>query len=400
MSASIPAMVSPTMLRWARETIDLTPVAASRKIGVPDSRVDEWESGDARPTVAQLKKAAEVYHRSLAVFYLSEPPEGFDTLRDFRRNPGEQTGTWSPDLHAEYRRAHEQREYLLELHDVEGTVPLDGWRLPNVPEADEALAEVARARLLSLTPLRPPSGRATAREHLNAWIAAVEASGVLVLNTAGGRVKPREMRGFSLYFEQLPVIMLNGADYPRGRLFTLLHEFVHLLLHTEGLCDMVSETRATSPDRALEARCNAVAAAILMPAEAVRKRPQVMARAGRRDAWDYEALAEAAGPFGVSAEAFLRRLVTLGRVDLDHYLGHREGFQRRYEEDEGRKPSNGGNWYHTTARDLGKSFVRQVASAHDRHVIDSYTAARYLGVKVGQIPRLARSARVGEVTDQ
>lgn len=37
------------------------------------------------PTIAQLRKAAEVYKRSLAVFFLSEPPEGFDTLRDFRR---------------------------------------------------------------------------------------------------------------------------------------------------------------------------------------------------------------------------------------------------------------------------------------------------------------------------
>jgi hypothetical protein len=32
------------------------------------------------------------------------------------------------------------------------------------------------------------------------------------------------MRAFSLYFDQLPVIMVNGADGPRGRMFSLLHE--------------------------------------------------------------------------------------------------------------------------------------------------------------------------------
>ncbi len=71
--------------------------------------------------------------------------------------------------------------------------------------------------------------------------------------TAGGGVSPNEMRAFSLYYDVLPVIMVNGSDAPRGRLFSLLHEYVHLLLHTGGLCDTVTDTKATNPDRALEA---------------------------------------------------------------------------------------------------------------------------------------------------
>ncbi len=65
-----------------------TEVAAARKLGLPDDRVAAWEVGEVVPTIAQLRKAAEVYKRSLAVFFLSEPPEGFDTLRDFRRLDG------------------------------------------------------------------------------------------------------------------------------------------------------------------------------------------------------------------------------------------------------------------------------------------------------------------------
>lgn len=106
---------------------------------------------------------------------------------------------------------------------------------------------------------------------------------------------------------------------PRGRLFTLVHEYAHLLLHTEGLCDTVTDTRATTPDRRLEARCNAIAAAILMPAAAVLARPEVIAREHARDSWDYDALAAAAAPFGASAEALLRRLLTLGRVEAAFY---------------------------------------------------------------------------------
>ncbi len=105
---------------------------------------------------------------------------------------------------------------------------------------------------------------------------------------------PSEMRGFSLYFDVVPVIVVNGADAARGGLFTLLHEYAHLLLHTGGLCDTVTDLGATTPDRRLEARCNAIAAAILMPAAAVLARPEVVVREHDRSSWDYDALAAAA----------------------------------------------------------------------------------------------------------
>lgn len=394
MAVSIPASVEPSVLRWARESIDLTPVAAARRIGVPDDRVEQWESGEVRPTIAQLRKAAEVYKRTLAVFFLPRPPDDFDTLRDFRRLKGAGVGAWSPELHDEYRRAHRQREAALELAELEDYAPASAWKIQPLPASDDDIASAARNRLLGEAPLRLPHGRATVYDHLNVWVSGLEAAGVLVFATSGGRVQVSEMRAFSLYFEDLPVIVVNGADAARGRLFSLLHEYAHLLLHTEGLCDMVVDSRATSPELRLEARCNALAASILMPADLVLASPPVQARASSPSSWDYTALAEAAAPFGVSAEAFLRRLVSLSRVDADFYSRRRDEFLAVYEAEEARTRPPGGDWYRNTARDLGKGFVRLVADARRRRVIDSYTAASYLNVKVGQIDRLAQAASI------
>ncbi|HET7311079.1 MAG TPA: XRE family transcriptional regulator [Mycobacteriales bacterium] len=392
MAASIPALVEPAVLRWARETVGLTQVAAARKLGLPDDRVTQWESGEARPSVAQLRKASAVYRRSLAVFFLPEPPTDFDTLRDFRRHVGAAAGEWSPELHGEYRRAHTQRDCVLELADIDDDTLPTAWRLTGLPDDDDALAARARAALLEQSPLALPRGAGTAYEHLNAWTAALEEAGVLVLATQRGGVSPDEMRAFSLYFDVLPVIVVNGADSARGRLFSMVHEYAHLLLHTEGLCDTVSDARATSPNRQLEARCNGIAAAMLMPKDAVLAQPEVQARRNQPTSWDYDALRAAAAPFGVSAEAFLRRLVTLDRVTLEFYLSRRDDFLAAYAEDEERTRASGGNWYRNTARDLGKGYVRRVTDAYSRRVIDSYTAASYLDVKVGQIQRLAQEA--------
>ncbi|MFF7994189.1 ImmA/IrrE family metallo-endopeptidase [Kitasatospora xanthocidica] len=393
--ASIPALVEPAVLRWARRSIGLDTVAAARKIGVPDDRIEKWEAGDEQPTIAQLKSAATAYKRPLAVFFLAEPPQGFDAMRDFRRHD-ESDGEWSPELHGEYRRALLQRDNSLELFELDDALPSSSWIVSLPGGSDDDLARAARKKLLGATPVPLPTGSGGPYEHLNTWVSALEEAGVLVMATHGGKVKTREMRAFSLYFETMPVIMLNGADSARGRLFSLLHEYAHLLLHTGGLCDMIADTKATSIDRQLEARCNAIAASILMPAELVLRRPEVVARVNRQGTWDYEALRSAAAPFGTSAEAFLRRLVVLGRVSHEFYSARRPEFLATYEAEESRSKAGGGNWYRNQARDLGKGYVRHVADAHRRRVIDSYTAATYLNVKVGQIERLARTAAIQE----
>lgn len=392
MAASIPALVEPLVLRWARESVGLSQLAAARKLGVPDDRVDEWEGGQTQPTISQLRKAATVYKRPLGVFFLAQPPQDFDAMRDFRRHVHATGGQWSPELHGEYRRAQLQRENALELFELEDDHPPTTWRIDDLSDDPEAAGALARARLLAHAVIPLPSGGGTSYDHLNAWTAALEEVGVLVLATSRGGVSPREMRAFSLYFDELPIIVVNGADGPRGRLFSMLHEYAHLVLHTAGLCDTVTDARATNPDRKIEARCNAIAAAILMPAGDVLAQPLVAARVGRPEAWTYDDLRAAAAPFGVSAEAFLRRLATLGRTTQAFYQRRREEFLAAYEADEERTRANGGNWYRNTARDLGKGYVRRVADAYHRRVIDSYSAASYLNVKVDQIARLAQEA--------
>ena len=186
-------------------------------------------------------------------------------------------------------------------------------------------------------------------------MSAIEASGVLVLATRGGKVAVDEMRGMSLYFDVLPVIVLNGSDYPRPRLFSLLHEFTHLVLHTEGLCDVVTDDRPPTADRSLEARCNAIAAAVLMPAAEVRARPEVIARNDIPASWDYDSLRPVAAHFGVSAEAFLRRLSTLGLCRSSSTASVAPSSSPPTMTRPTAPAPRGGNWYRSAVRDLGKA---------------------------------------------
>jgi hypothetical protein len=156
----------------------------------------------------------------------------------------------------------DQRDIALEIADLAQEPIPQTWRLPEpLPDDDEELAAMARRNLIEVAPVRFPAG-GDEFAYLGFWIAALEEAGVLVITSAG--VKVNEMRGFSLHFDKLPVIVVNGSDFARGRLFSLLHEYAHLILHTDGVCDM-APGRPTSADLRLEVRCNAIAAAILMP---------------------------------------------------------------------------------------------------------------------------------------
>ena len=72
--SSIKVRVNPRLLAWARMSAGFSIPEAAGKIGVKDGKIKAWESNQDKPTVAQLRKAAQVYKRPLSIFFLSEIP--------------------------------------------------------------------------------------------------------------------------------------------------------------------------------------------------------------------------------------------------------------------------------------------------------------------------------------
>src|SRR5215510_4948925 len=262
MAKQIRALVKPAMLRWARESLNLPINEAAKKIGVKPSKLSAWESGESTPTIGQLRKAAAVYKRPLAVFFLPQPPRDFDPLRDFRRLPDQTRAVPSPELNLEIRRAHVRRETALELATALGIDPPRLRAVSSNLHDSDRLAQEAR-QILGVSLQQQCAWRGP-YEALLGWIAALERIGVLVFQT--GRVSLDEMRGFSISAEPFPVIVVNAKDSPRGRVFTLIHEFAHILTNRGGLCDLHTTARARTQEEETEVSCNQVAGSLLLPA--------------------------------------------------------------------------------------------------------------------------------------
>jgi Zn-dependent peptidase ImmA (M78 family)/transcriptional regulator with XRE-family HTH domain len=387
------APVTPEVLRWARESVGASVADAATRAGTTEDRVRAWESGQAEPTLAKLRALSKLYQRPISVFFLPKPPTTFDAMRDFRRLPGVQDHAWSRALHKIYRRAIDQQDAAADLMEADNETPKVTIPRSSVDVPAEDVARTARqvlgVRLAEQFSWRRPE------DAFAGWMEAVEAAGVFVLRTS--EVPMEEMRGFSIASGFIPVIVVNALDWPRGQVFTLLHEFAHLMLREGGLCDLLEPD--SGQGQRVEAWCNAVAAATLMPGSDFLDN-EVLRSPGLRD-WDEDVLAQLSDRWGVSREAVIRRLVTLQRAPMAFYLRKRAEYQALYaaqrEEERLRRQRSGSKGgpppYRMAIRDRGKPYVRLVLDAYQRDLITTSSLSSLLSLKVKHLPALEREVR-------
>ncbi len=368
MGRRIEALVNPEMLVWARRRSHFDVIGAARRVGVKPERLQAWEEGKARPTVKQAMKLAQIYGCPLSAFYLRERPKGVQiAIQDFRQFAGAPEAKWSPALAREILTAQERRNVMLELSsDAEGEFFPPG---PTRIEEDPETVAFRLRRFLRVSLVVQGQWRSVA-QALRGWIRAVEKSNVLVFHTKvrGLALEPAEAHGFCLSYRQFPVIVLNAKDVVSRRIFTLLHEFVHLVLRQSGVCDLAeTEPDLNSWGKNAEVFCNWVAGAILVPLAALQERAYHLS-VGTRDVWDEREIRELASWFKVSREVVVRRLLTAGLTTREFYLEKREQYRREWEQYKDREKSREQKGHPPETvfvlRENGTAYCRKVFQAY------------------------------------
>lgn len=389
--ATIDALVTPKLLKWARETARLRVDEAAKKIGVTEEQIIAWEGGDLRPTLRYARIAAKKYGRPLAVFYLEEPPRDFSVIKDFRSLRSEsQRGVFSYRLALLIRDIQARQAWVREILEELGYPRLRfvGSARPRV--SPKALAASIRQTLrLSLD--EQLSWR-TMNDALNSWIGRVEAARLFVCQTsARGEISPEtDARGFAVIDAYAPFIFLNAKDSLGGRIFTLAHELAHVWIAAPGVSNGDLSGDVRSEEGRIEVFCNRVASEVVLPEQMFShffptKEPesQITAR-----------IASTAKKIGVSRDVIARRLLDQNMLSRQVYMALHEQYMREWKADQQRQQS-GGNYYVNHVRALSKSFVRLVGDVYSRGRITGAEASGILEAKLDKLLKLIQHAHEG-----
>jgi Zn-dependent peptidase ImmA (M78 family) len=394
--AHVEGLANPALLVWARESASLTPEAVAKKIGVKVDRIRSWESGEERPSIAQLRNFAAATKRPLAVFYLAEPPRSFDALHDFRSGAAGSSGpSLTPDLAFEIRKAYDRRGWAVELmSDLQITPTIFDARLRLGDDPEVAAAKI-RAALGIRTELQ--SQWRVDNVAFREWRALLERAGVMTFQAT--TIEPDEARGFSISLKPLPVAVANIKDAYRGRIFTLLHEVTHIALSESGICDL-DDNQRRNVSGTIEAFCNRVAGAVLFPKQDLLATAEARNHRATDPNWPDADIQSLARKFGGSREALLVRLLSLGRTSETFYYKKRDEYRLQYakwreERKEGFAPP-----HVVSLSSAGPLFTNLVIENFNRENITASDVSDYLQVRVKHLPEIQRDYSGSDLAGQ
>ena len=126
MAKSIPALVTPDVLCWARNLDRITLDEAAAKMKINTDRLQAWESGTEKPSLRQAKDLAKYYRVPFVYFYLPDTPKKAKRIEqlDYRTfgNVGD-VYEMSRELRWTLRDIEDRRDTMIELYALEGKKP-------------------------------------------------------------------------------------------------------------------------------------------------------------------------------------------------------------------------------------------------------------------------------------
>ncbi|OQB46448.1 MAG: hypothetical protein BWY01_00614 [Synergistetes bacterium ADurb.Bin155] len=389
--------VTTEVLVWAREragySIDEAVAKAKIRAGrdgkSPEERLLSWESGESAPTATQLKDLARIYFLPVITFFLPSPPIEVSGLKDFRTIGNHRFTVSSPKFLALKLRIESLHDTLKEISeaDPEPLVPFVGSLTMETP------IEKAVETINSLIPwsVPVPANLRTPRDAFNELREKIQVLGVYVtlrgdLGSYHTQIQPSEFRGIAIADKIAPLIVINPYDSDAAHVFTLIHEFVHILLGNSAISnldDQISQKYVKE-----ELFCNSVTAEFLVPEKYLLQ--IIPEDIGSMDLQEFaNEVAVIAKDFHVSRLVIARKLKDLKYINDSTYWTFYDSLAQAGKKSWERGSRKGGPSANVVAKyRLGEKLASRIIEAADSGII-SYSSASYaLNIKAGRFDKV------------
>ena len=370
--------VNGQILRWARESYNMSISETATALGIDEQRYTKWENGEEFPTYAKLKKISEVLHKPSALFFFPEPPQITSIKGDLRTLSSEVSDRLSKQVIHQFEKAWVYQMDLRELYGEKQSI----LAMRNTFPTDRAkLCEYFR-KVLAF-PISAQKDRRSDKIVFEIFREKFYEVGIYVFKDA---FKDNSVSGLCLNDTQYPIIIINNAMSFARQNFTLFHELYHLIADTSG-AEIIRDDYYVYLDEQqsrVEKACDSFANEFLVP----RADFQIELAKG---AVDEVHIAELAKLYSVSKEAIMYKLYTMKLITPEQYNALKESFYGDAIRN-GAKSSGtdrtGGNYYYTKLSYLGSRYTGDVFRQYFSGKIDKLRASEMLHSKVDHLPKL------------
>lgn len=365
--------IKPDLITWAREHRGLSHEQFAEKIGVPVDEVLALERGEKQANLTIFRNISARLRIPGGALLRQTRPRVPAAPADFRTHEGQPPSLgFDTRLAVDFARTLSSNVQEMVENGLAAPVPLlprFDYRRDDPEHAGEA--ERARLGVTAATQL----GWASTQAFKN-WRSVVEAAGTFVVLK---NFALQDCKGFTIYdVRESPIIVVSKHEkLDVARVFTLVHEYAHLLLREPGLSDH-------NDRNPVEAWCNRFAAAFLMPRDTLRQLIGVWPN--QPVEWDLDDVRNWARRLKVSQQALALRFEAVGLAPLG-FFGRIRAQQVQASP---RRTEEGGDYVNTQVNELGDRFTDAVLSAREANSIAPAEAAEILAIRPVHFERVRR----------
>ena len=352
MMPGVSVNVKPAILDWAMQKAQMGSASSS----VIDM-IAKWISGEKTPTFNQIEDVSRKISIPFGYFFLEKPPVEECKIVEFRTVDSISLQDPSRNLIDTVDLMASVQEWMAEYNKDNGASEYSFVGCAKISDNVVDTADSIRKELgLGTNWFDDFKSSAEAYRSLRNSIMEL---GVLVMmngvvgNNTHRTLNVEEFRAFTLVDPYAPLIFINSRDTENGKLFSLLHELVHIWI---GIDNFYNDTYGISSKVSKEEQfCNAVAAEILVP-------DMLFSEEWVKQSGDSEnRINELGKRFVCSRFVLLRKALDTGKIDQNEFGRLLNLFQKRFkaaQDQKQDKSSGGGDFYRTLSTKWDRRFIQ------------------------------------------
>lgn len=349
--------VNPTVLLSYIQSSNTPFEILKRKI----PNIEKFLSGEQLPTFNQLSELGKLINVPTGLLMLRNKIEMENIKLDFRTIDSQRINEMSSELRDTILEMQNKQEFLQE--QLENDCDFVGSF--NYSDDFSKVVEGIRNYL----------GYEINRNRFENYREKMSKLGVFIF--LNGKVKDntsrsldlKEFRGFVLTDKKAPIIFINQKDTKSGRLFTLVHEFVHLFF---GESDLFDDNSISSRNK-VEAIVNKITGEILVPQSLIIEKYDDTIEISK----NIDVLHRY---FEVSKFVIVRRLLDLRKITKQQFEQLNSQIEKENENFLNSKATNGGNYKNNIKFRIDKNFFNYVNNAVLQNRITYTDAFNIVGV--------------------